>query len=55
MYWDGDEIVVDQRVTYGEEDGVSRVAPDEQGPYVVNGWRWTWTKVDPADCDRIAG
>jgi len=55
MWFDGDEIVVDERATHGDADGLSRIGPDEQGRYVVNGWNWTWTAVDPADCDRIAG
>ncbi|GAB3147163.1 hypothetical protein GCM10027290_30010 [Micromonospora sonneratiae] len=54
MSWDGDEIVVAEQATYGE-DGISRIAPDEHGQYMVNGWRWPWTVVDPADCDRIIG
>ncbi|HEX8628711.1 MAG TPA: hypothetical protein VF755_11125 [Catenuloplanes sp.] len=54
MYFDGDEIVVDERATYGEE-GLSRIAPDDDGRYIVNGWRWTWQAVHPASCDRIVG
>jgi len=46
MWWDGDEIVVDERAIYGEDEGLSRVAPDGDGLYVVNGWRWTWEAVD---------
>ncbi len=54
MSWDDDQIVVDERAVHGAE-GLSRITPDEQGKYVVNGWCWTWEAVDPADCDRIAG
>ncbi|MDT5025773.1 MAG: hypothetical protein QOE61_2199 [Micromonosporaceae bacterium] len=54
MRFDGDEIVVDERRNYGE-DGVSRIGPGDDGRYVVNGWSWTWTAVDPAACDRITG
>jgi hypothetical protein len=52
MYFDGDEIVVDERRNYGE-DGVSRIGPGDDGRYVVSGW--SWTAVDPTACDRIAG
>lgn len=55
MWWDGDEIVVDERVMHPGDEGLSRIAPDEDGLYIVNGWRWTWRAVDPADCDQIAG
>jgi hypothetical protein len=55
MWFDGDDIVVDERATHGDTDGLSRISPDTHGRYVVNGWNWTWTAVDPADCDRIAG
>jgi hypothetical protein len=55
MVWDGDEIVVDERRAYDDEEAVTRIAPDEDGQYVVNGWNWCWEAVDPADCDRIVG
>ncbi|MEJ3741761.1 hypothetical protein WEI85_00465 [Actinomycetes bacterium KLBMP 9797] len=55
MTFEADAIVLDERAAYGEEDGISRIAPDEHGRYVVNGWRWTWQIVDPSDCDQIAG
>ncbi|PZG13449.1 hypothetical protein C1I95_23640 [Micromonospora craterilacus] len=54
MAWDGDQIVVDERVTYGDA-GIIRIDPDVDGQYVVKGWAWTWTVVAPDDCDRIAG
>lgn len=54
MYFDGEEIVVDERRNHGE-GGVSRIGPRDDGRYVVNGWSWTWTAVDPTACDRIAG
>jgi hypothetical protein len=55
MVWDGDEIVVDERRACDDEEAVSRIAPDEDGQYVVNGWSWCWEAIDPADCDRIVG
>lgn len=55
MHFDGAEIVVDERRNYGGDDAVSRIGPAEDGRYVVNGWSWTWTAVDPTACDRIAG
>lgn len=51
LYFDGDDVVVDER----DQDGRSRVCPDTDGQYVINGWAWTWTAVEPADCDSIAG
>lgn len=51
LVFDGDDIVV----TAGGDDGLGRFGPDPDGQYVVNGWNWTWTAVDPAVCDRIAG
>ncbi len=55
MFWDGDQIVTDNRTRYGEPDAYERTGPDEHGSYIVNGWDWTWTAVDPDDCDHIAG
>jgi hypothetical protein len=55
MWWDGADIVVDERAAHGDDEGLSRITPDDDGRYVVNGWNWTWEAVDPADCDRIAG
>jgi Domain of unknown function (DUF4262) len=55
MYWDGDDVVTDNCGRHGEPDAFQRCGPDEHGRYVINGWDWTWTAVDPADCDRIAG
>jgi hypothetical protein len=55
MYWDGDEIVLDESAQYGPDEGISRIGPDNHGRYNVNGWRWTWQVVNPADCDNIAG
>lgn len=55
MYWDGDDVVTDNRAGHGDTDAFTRSSPDEHGHYVINGWDWTWTPVDPADCDRVAG
>jgi hypothetical protein len=54
LAFDGDAILVDDRSHHGDPDAVLRVEPDEAGSYPV-GWGWTWTAVDPADCDRIVG
>jgi hypothetical protein len=55
MYWDGEEIVLDESAQYGPDEGISRIGHDKDGRYNVNGWRWTWQLVNPADCDIIAG
>jgi len=55
MWFDGDHNVVDERALYGDEEGLSRIAPDGDGLYVVNGWRWTWEALDPAVFDQIVG
>ncbi|GGK31410.1 hypothetical protein GCM10010124_25200 [Pilimelia terevasa] len=54
MVWDGADIIVDQTRLHGPADGLSRISPDQRGRYVICGWRWTWTLVDPTDCDRVA-
>lgn len=55
LRFEGDEIVLDERLVHGEADGVSRICPSPGGRYVIFGWRWEWQTVDPADCDRIVG
>jgi len=56
MRFDGDDILVDERAGYDNDpDALSRITPDTDGRYVVCGWSWTWTAVDPGDCDRTAG
>jgi hypothetical protein len=55
LYFDGDDIVADQRVMWGEPDAVERISPDDEGRYVVMGWAWCWEAVDPYDCDRVVG
>ncbi len=58
LAFDGDAIVVGpghvDRGHGGDPRAVLRVEPDQAGRYPV-GWGWTWTAVDPADCDRIVG
>jgi hypothetical protein len=51
LYFDGDDIVCDER----EHGEISRISPDPDGRYIINGWAWTWQAVDPAFCDRIVG
>ena len=55
MYWDDDVVVTDNRRRWDEPDAYQRSTADEHGHYIINGWDWTWSAVDPADCDRIAG
>lgn len=55
MHWDGEDIIVDEAAQYGPDHGISRISPDPDGLYNVNGWRWTWQVVNPADCDSVAG
>jgi len=54
IWFDGEDIVVDQRSASGDPDAVWRDSPDPDGRYEI-GWGWAWLAVDPADCDRIAG
>ncbi|MEV6964480.1 hypothetical protein AB0M47_05135 [Hamadaea sp. NPDC051192] len=51
LYFDGDDIVVDER---GHHER-SRICPDRDGQYIINGWAWMWQVVDPAVCDTIVG
>ncbi|WP_123606926.1 hypothetical protein [Micromonospora sp. Llam0] len=55
LYFDGDEIILDERRVHGDADGISRICPDADGRYTICGWVWDWRAVDPADCARIAG
>jgi hypothetical protein len=55
LAFDGDTIVADQRGVYDDPEAIERIAPDDEGRYVVMGWSWCWEAVDPADCDRIVG
>jgi hypothetical protein len=54
MYFDGDILVCDESQIYGEQS-ITSIAPDADGRYTVQGYHWTWTAVDPADCEHIAG
>lgn len=54
LWFDGDDLVLDETVLYGEPS-VDRQSPGPDGRYCPMGFHWTWTVVDPADCDRIAG
>ena len=55
MEFDGDDIVVDHRVAYGDPDALWRISPDAEGLYNVMGGTWTWVPVAADDCRRIAG
>jgi hypothetical protein len=55
LAFDGDDIVADQRVMYDDPEAVERFSPDGDGRYVVMGYNWCWTAVDPYACDRLAG
>ena len=53
LFFDGDVLVLDETVRCGQ-GAIDRVRPGGDGRYPIN-FGWTWTAVDPADCDRIAG
>jgi hypothetical protein len=55
MSFDGDLLVVDETSVIGGPDTTTRIAPDDDGEYVVMGGAWEWRPVDPHDCDRIVG
>ncbi|WP_430788142.1 hypothetical protein [Actinoplanes sp. G11-F43] len=55
MRFDGDLLVVDKTGVSGGPDTTRRIAPDDDGEYVVMGGAWNWRAVDPHDCDRIVG
>ncbi|MEU7171505.1 MULTISPECIES: DUF4314 domain-containing protein [Micromonospora] len=55
MFFDGDVIVADETRVQDDPDAIERIGPDTDGRYIVMGRSWTWTLVDPYDCDRIAG
>jgi hypothetical protein len=55
LSFDGDVIVADQRALSDDPEAIERVAPDDDGRYVVMGRSWCWEAVDPYACDRIVG
>jgi hypothetical protein len=55
MWFDGDTIVVDQRTVDQDPDSIERIAVRDDGSWVVMGWNWCWTVVEPGDCDTIIG
>lgn len=55
MWFDGDTIVVDQRGVDDDPDAIDRLTCRDDGTYVVMGWSWCWTVVEPSDCDAIVG
>lgn len=55
MWFDGDTIVVDHRGVDDDPDAIDRLTARDDGTYVVMGWNWCWTVVEPGDCDAIVG
>ena len=55
MWFDGDDIVIDERAFHTDRNAITRLSADEYGLYVIRGYVWPWICVDPADCDRIVG
>jgi hypothetical protein len=55
MSFDGDVLVVNETLVIGDPDTTTRIAPDDDGAYVVMGGAWDWRAIDPHDCDRIVG
>jgi hypothetical protein len=54
VWFDGDDLVLDETAQYGEP-AIDRQRPGPDGRYCPMGYRWTWSAVDPAACDRVAG
>ncbi|QOC89709.1 hypothetical protein [Micromonospora craniellae] len=55
LRFDGDEIVMDERLVHGEADRISRICPDADGRYAICAWQWEWRTVAPTDCDHVVG
>jgi hypothetical protein len=55
MSFAGDLLVVDETLVIGSPHTTARIAPDDDGEYVVMGGAWDWRAIDPHDCDRIIG
>ncbi|WP_428962978.1 DUF4314 domain-containing protein [Micromonospora fluostatini] len=55
LWFDGDTLVADSTRLHHDPDAIERHQPDHEGRYTPMGRAWTWTAVDPYDCDRIVG
>ncbi|WP_051809699.1 DUF4314 domain-containing protein [Actinoplanes subtropicus] len=55
LSFDGDTLVVDQRVRSEDPEAIEYIAPDNDGRYVVMGGIWRWEAIAPYRCDRIVG
>ncbi|WP_328463577.1 DUF4314 domain-containing protein [Actinoplanes sp. NBC_00393] len=54
-YFDGDVLVVDQRIMQGDPEAIERVTARPDGRWSVRSMNLCWDAVDPACCDRIIG
>jgi hypothetical protein len=55
MWFDGDTLIVDQRTVDQDPDSIDRITARDDGTWVVMGWNWCWTLVEPGDCDTVIG
>ena len=55
MWFDGDSLIVDQRTVDQDPDSIDRVTARDDGTWVVMGWNWCWTVVEPGYCDTVIG
>jgi hypothetical protein len=54
-YFDGDVLVVDQRLMQGAPEAIARSTARADGQWSVRSMNLCWDAIDPADCDRIIG
>jgi hypothetical protein len=54
-YFDGDVLVVDQRIAQGDPEAIARSTARDDGRWSVRSMNLCWDAVDPADCDDIIG
>lgn len=55
MWFDADDIVIDERGLRADRHAITRLSRDGQGLYTIRGYVWPWIWVGAADCDRIVG
>jgi hypothetical protein len=53
--FDGDVLVVDQRIMQGDPEAIERTTARVDGRWSVRSMNLCWDAVDPARCDRIIG
>jgi hypothetical protein len=53
--FDGDVLVVDQRIMQGDPGAIERITARVDGRWSVRSMNLCWDAVDPARCDRIIG